>query len=116
MASWIWDNSTPTVLTADLASSWLLARVDGPPGARKQISIQGVVRSALDGSAAAPGHAFANDATAGLYRLSTGEVGIAVGGVARLIVDTTGKVGIGTTSPSHALSVASGAEIGRAHV
>ena len=60
---------------------------------------------AADGTAAKPGIAFAADVNTGLKRNAADEVGLVTGGVERVTVDTSGKVGIGTSSPLANLNV-----------
>ena len=59
----------------------------------------GTVSAAGDGTAAAPGISFTSDPNSGIYRVSEDVLGVSTGGVGRLFVDASGRVGIGTTSP-----------------
>jgi hypothetical protein len=55
-----------------------------------------VSRSA-DGSAAAPSWSFQNSPTMGFYRVSANVLGLSTAGVQRMVVDASGRVGIGGT-------------------
>ena len=56
-------------------------------------------------SAAAPDLSFDGDANTGLYSPGADQIAIATGGNGRVFIDSSGNVGIGTTSPSQELSV-----------
>ncbi len=60
---------------------------------------------AADGTAALPSYAFINATGTGLYRPSDNILGISTAGVERMRVDSSGRVGIGTTNPVAALDV-----------
>jgi hypothetical protein len=61
-----------------------------------------------DGSASAPSVSFTNFPTSGMYT-STGTLGYTVSGSERMRINSTGYVGIGTTTPQAALDVRSDA-------
>ena len=52
------------------------------------------------GSAAAPSIAFSGDPNTGIYSPGADQVAISTNGVGRLFVDSSGRVGVGTSSPS----------------
>jgi len=57
------------------------------------------------GTASAPGITFSGDSNTGIYSPGADKVAITTSGTERLIVDDTGKVGIGTTSVNTTLEV-----------
>jgi hypothetical protein len=57
------------------------------------------------GSAAAPSISFVGDSNTGIYSPGADTLAFTEGGVEALRIDSSGKVGIGTTSPSYALDV-----------
>ncbi len=57
------------------------------------------------GTASAPSFYFGTDTNTGLYHSAADEVAITTGGTQRVVVDSSGQVGIGTTSPSHKLAI-----------
>jgi hypothetical protein len=66
----------------------------------------GTVSAAGSGTAAAPGIAFASDPNTGIYNPGADQLAVATNGVGRLFVDASGKVGVGTASPSAPLTFA----------
>ena len=52
-----------------------------------------------DGTAANPAYSFSGDTDTGIYRVGANQLGIATNGTLQVIVDASGNVGIGTSSP-----------------
>ena len=65
----------------------------------KRITIEELLRGAPDGTAAAPSIAFESDPNTGIYSPGADQVAVSTGGTGRLFVDSTGNIGIGTTTP-----------------
>ena len=59
------------------------------------------------GSASVPAYRFQGDANTGLYSPGADQVAISTGGTGRLFVDSSGRVGLGTSSPSSLLDLSS---------
>jgi hypothetical protein len=75
----------------------------------KRITIEELMRGAPDGTAAAPSIAFESDTNTGIYSPGADQLAISTNGTGRLFVDSSGNVGIGTTSPATNLHVSKGA-------
>jgi hypothetical protein len=71
----------------------------------KRITIEELMRGAPDGTAAAPSIAFESDPNTGIYSPGADQLAVSTGGTGRLFVDSSGTVGIGTSSPGAALQV-----------
>jgi hypothetical protein len=75
----------------------------GPTGAT---GATGTVSAAGDGTAGAPGIAFASDTDTGFFRPGNNLLGLSTGGVERVRVDASGNVGITEgNAPTQALSI-----------
>ena len=57
------------------------------------------------GTAAAPSYTFSGDTDNGLYYAGTNSIGLATAGTNAILIDSSGRVGIGTSSPSALLSL-----------
>ena len=67
------------------------------------ISISGLTMTtpieAVSGTAAAPSYTFSGDTDNGLYYAGTNSIGLSTAGNNAILIDSVGKVGIGTSSP-----------------
>ena len=59
------------------------------------------------GTAAAPTYTFSGDTDNGLYYAGTNSIGLATNGTNAILIDSSGKVGIGTSSPAQLLTLSS---------
>jgi hypothetical protein len=94
-----------TAATA-LTGTDVLPIVDVGADATKKVSVSDLLRNLPDGTAAAPALAFADDQNTGVLSPAENELAFATTGTQRLVIDSSGRVGIGTNSPAYALSVA----------
>ncbi len=94
-----------TAITAP-ANTDVLPIVDVSADVTKKVSIADLLESAGDGTAALPAFAFDSDKDIGMYRVGANQLGFATAGTSRIVVDASGNVGIGTSSPSRLLTVA----------
>ena len=93
-----------TAATA-LAGTDVLPIVDVGADATKKVSVSDLLRNLPDGTASAPALAFADDQNSGLLSPAENELAFATSGTQRLVIDSSGNVGISTTSPAGKLSV-----------
>jgi hypothetical protein len=64
------------------------------------------------GSASTPAVSFSGDTNTGIYSPGADQVAISTSGTGRLFVDSSGRLGLGTSSPSSALDVAGAISLG----
>lgn len=62
---------------------------------------------APDGSVGSPSWSFASDTDTGLYKFGTNSLGFSTNSLARMVIDSSGFVGIGATAPNTRLTVGS---------
>ena len=75
----------------------VLPIVDVTSDTTKKVSIADLLKNASAGTAAAPGIAFDGDNT-GIYHPGADQLAISTNGTGRLFVDSSGRVGVGTSS------------------
>jgi hypothetical protein len=88
--------------------AFVLVDVSDPTTPNKKIQQQNLLAAGgllPDGSAGTPGLRFTSDTNVGLFRPTTDTLGFATGGSERLRIDSSGRVGIGTSSPINTLHV-----------
>jgi len=96
-----------TDLTAytDAASTDVLAIVDVSNNVTKKISISDLLKATPLGTAALPAIAIDGDPNTGIYSPGADQLAFSTGGTGRLFIDSSGRVGIGASSPSALLHV-----------
>jgi len=99
------QNSGATAPTTTYAYMLWADTANGQLKQRNAANTDWVVLQELDGtllmengSAAAPGLAFASDTNTGFYRPAADKLGISTGGTSRIVIDDSGQVLLGTTS------------------
>ena len=98
-----------TDLTAytDPVNTDVLPIVDVTSDVTKKVSIGNLMKNASLGTAATPGIAFDGDPNTGIYSPGADQVALSTGGTGRLFVDSSGRVGIGTSSPGAKVDIVS---------
>ena len=91
---------------ADPASTDVLPIVDVVADLTKKVSIADLLENAGTGSASAPSFAFDGDSNTGMYRSGADALAFSTGGTGRLFIDSSGRLGIGTSTPAHAVHIA----------
>jgi len=94
-----------TIVDADVNASAAIAGTKVSPNFGSQtITTTGVV-SAAAGAAATPSITFTGDLNTGIWSPAADTVAASTGGSERLRIDSSGRVGIGTSAPSYPLHV-----------
>jgi len=83
-----------------LAGTDVFPVVDVSASTTNKVSVEDLLRNAPDGSAGAPSIANAGDQDTGILFPADNSVGVSTGGTQRLVIDSSGNCGIGTSSPS----------------
>ena len=94
-----------TAATA-LAGTDVLPIVDVGADATKKVSVSDLLRNLPDGTASAPALAFADDQNTGVLSPGNNSLAFATSGTQRLVIDSSGRVGIGETNVQSTLHVA----------
>jgi hypothetical protein len=97
-----------TAATA-LAGTDVLPIVDVGADATKKVSVSDLLRNLPDGTASAPALAFADDQNTGVLSPGNNSLAFATSGTQRLVIDSSGQIGIGTSSPARNCEIAGGA-------
>jgi hypothetical protein len=105
-----------TALTAPAAGDYLpIVDISEVAAAskNKRITIEELFRGVPNGTAAAPAIAPESDPNTGIYSPGANQLAISTNGVERLTVDSSGRLGLGTSSPTQILDLesATGARI-----
>jgi hypothetical protein len=97
-----------SIVNADVNASAAIAGTKISPNFGSQtVQTTGVVSHAL-GTAGAPTITFTGDTNTGVYSPGSDQVAISTAGIGRLFIDSSGRVGIGTTNPLRNLHVSNG--------
>ena len=91
-----------------LTGTDVLPVVDVSANTTNKVSVEDLLRNAPDGTASAPSIANAGDQDTGILFPADNSVGVSTGGTQRLVIDSSGNVGIGNSSPSRTLDVLGG--------
>lgn len=94
-------NTKITELTAvtALAETDVFPVVDVSASSTNKVSVKDLLRNAPDGSASAPSIANAGDQDTGMFFPADNSVGVSTDGTQRLVIDSSGRVGINVANP-----------------
>ena len=73
------------------------------------VTISGITGLFASGTEAAPSISFDGDIDTGFYKPAADKLAISTGGTSRVIIDDSGRVGIGTSAPNYTLDASFGA-------
>jgi len=96
---------TDLATIADPISTDVLPIVDVSDDVTNKISIEELLKNVAAGTAAAPGIAFDGDPDTGVYNSGTNALAFSTGGTGRLFIDSSGNLGVGTSTPNYLLDV-----------
>ena len=105
-------NTKITELTAvtALAGTDVFPVVDVSADTTNKVSVEDLLRNAPDGAEGAPSIANAGDQDTGIYFPAANSVGVSTDGTQRLVIDSAGRVGIGSSSPAANLHITGSSE------
>ena len=83
-----------------LAGTDVFPVVDVSASTTNKVSVEDLLRNAPDGTAGAPSIANAGDQDTGILFPADNSVGVSTGGTQRLVIDSSGNVGVSNSSPS----------------
>ena len=95
-----------------IGDQFLIRDIDDTGSPNKSVTVSGITRALDVGTALAPAIAFASDKNTGIYRPDADTLAFVEGGVEAMRIDSSGRVGIGTTSPSYALDIVGSSGVG----
>jgi hypothetical protein len=95
-------------VTVDTDKDTVVVHDNATVGGRPLLREDGSNSALALGSAGTPSLKFTGDTNTGIYSPGADQVGISTGGTGRLFIDSSGRVGIGSTSPNGTLDVANG--------
>lgn len=104
-----WADTTTGLLKIRNAANNAWVTVGTLASANLGLLSSGSTVTAALGSASTPGITFTGDTNTGIYSPGADQVAISTNGSGRLFVDSSGQVGIGTSSPVSTLTANSGA-------
>lgn len=67
----------------------------------------GTVSAAGDGSESAPSISFASDQNTGFFKHANNSIGVSTGGTTKIVINNSGRLGLGTSSPAEFLHISS---------
>lgn len=107
-------NTKITELTAvtALAGTDVFPVVDVSASTTNKVSVEDLLRNAPDGTEGAPSIANAGDQDTGILFPADNSVGVSTGGTQRLVINSSGRLGIGTSSPTDTVELSKEANHG----